>query len=183
MEANLKRRILTALLIVPFLAVVVGWGPPWIFAMLILGVTSLALFEYFNIALPAHPADRKLGVLFGLAVSLLAVIPEVIDRGLCLSVLLVLIFTVYVFVSGKLHDKVVRLGWLLLGGFYIGLLMPNWVFLFRLPNGRSWVFFVFAVIVMGDTVAYFIGRRFGVKKLAPEISPGKTWVGAWAYTL
>jgi phosphatidate cytidylyltransferase len=33
----------------------------------------------------------------------------------------------------------------------------------------------------GDTTAYFIGRLFGVRKLAPEISPGKTVAGAWGY--
>jgi phosphatidate cytidylyltransferase len=182
-EANLKRRILTALVVVPFLVFVVAWGQPWIFTTVVLCVSSLALFEYFNIALPAHPGERKLGVLFGLAVAALAMIPEVIDRGLWLSLLIVSLFTAYIFVSGKLHDKVGRLGRLLLGSFYIGLLMPSWVFLLRFPNGRSWVFLVLAVIITGDTVAYFVGRRFGVKKLAPEISPGKTWAGAWAYTI
>jgi phosphatidate cytidylyltransferase len=151
--------------------------------VVILGVSFLALYEYFSMALPAHPGERKLGVLFGLAVALLAVTPDVVDRGLWLSLLLVLILSAYVFVSGKLYDRVVRLSWLVLGAFYIGLLMPNWVFLFRLPAGRSWVFFIFSVIVAGDTVAYFAGRCFGVKKLAPEISPGKTWVGAWGYLL
>jgi phosphatidate cytidylyltransferase len=112
-----------------------------------------------------------------------AVIPEVSDRGLWLSLLLVLIFSLYVFVSGKLYDRVTRLGWLLLGAFYIGLLMPNWIFLFRSPGGRNWVFFALGVVVTGDTAAYFAGKRFGVKKLAPEISPGKTWAGAWGYTL
>jgi phosphatidate cytidylyltransferase len=182
-EANLKRRILTALVIVPLLVFIVGWGPPWFFTVLVLAVTFLALNEYFSIALPAHPGEGKLGILFGLAVSLVRVFPEITDQELWLSLLLILIFTVYVFVSGNLHEKVVRLGSLLLGGFYIGLLMPNWISLFRFPNGRSWVFFVFGVIVTGDTVAYFAGRRFGVRKLAPAISPGKTWTGAWGYIL
>jgi phosphatidate cytidylyltransferase len=182
-EANLKRRILTALVIVPLLIFVVGWGRPSIFTAVILAVTSLALYEYFHMALPAHPGEQKLGVLFGFVLAVLLVLPDIVHPGHWISLLLVLIFSVYVFVSGKLYDRVIRLGWLLLGGFYIGFLMPNWVFLFRLPSGRSWVFFAFGVVVTGDTVAYFAGKRFGVKKLAPDISPGKTRAGAWGYIL
>jgi phosphatidate cytidylyltransferase len=37
------------------------------------------------------------------------------------------------------------------------------------------------VILMGDAAAYFIGRRFGTRKLAPEISPGKTIEGVFGY--
>jgi phosphatidate cytidylyltransferase len=182
-EANLKRRIVTALVTIPLLIYVVGWGRPSVFTAVVVGVTTLALYEYFSMAFPIHPGEQKLGILFGLCVSVLSVAPGIADWELWLSVLVVLIFSGYVFVSGKLYDKVNRLGWLLLGGFYIGLLMPHWVFLFRLPSGRSWVFFALGVVVAGDTVAYFVGRRFGVKKLAPEISPGKTWAGAWGYML
>jgi phosphatidate cytidylyltransferase len=182
-EANLKRRICTALVVLPLLVSVVGWGPPVLFTALIFVMVSLALYEYFNMALPVHPLERRLGFLFGLAVALLAVLPEISDREVWVSVSLVVIFTAYVFVPGRLHEKVARLGWLLLGAFYIGFLMPHWIFLFRSPSGRSWVFFAFAVVATGDTVAYFAGKRFGVRKLAPEISPGKTWAGAWGYVL
>lgn len=181
MEANLKRRIITALFVVPLVIYVVGWGQPAAFVLVVLGVASLALYEYYHMALPAHSGEQKLGLLFGLAVALLTVAPDIADRELWLALLLVLILSLYVFVSGKLYDRVIRLGWLLLGGFYIGLLMPHWVFLFRYPSGRSWVFFTLTVIAAGDTAAYFAGKRFGVKKLAPEISPGKTWAGAWGY--
>jgi phosphatidate cytidylyltransferase len=180
-EANLKRRSITALVFVPLVIYVVGWGQEMVFAVVVLGVTSLALYEYFHMALPAHPREQKLGFLFGLAVALLTVAPNLANREIWVALVLVLIFSVYVFVSGELYDKIIRLSWLLLGGFYIGLLMPHWVFLFRYPSGRSWVFFTLAVIMAGDTAAYFVGRRFGVRKLAPEISPGKTWAGAWGY--
>jgi len=43
------------------------------------------------------------------------------------------------------------------------------------------VFFVMLIIMSGDSAAYFVGRRFGKIKLAPEISPGKTVEGAVAY--
>lgn len=38
---------------------------------------------------------------------------------------------------------------------------------------------VMAIVWISDTVAYFVGRQFGKRKLAPRISPGKTWEGAW----
>jgi len=60
-------------------------------------------------------------------------------------------------------------------------LVPHLILLFGQPNGRAWVFWLFLVVMAGDTGAYFIGRRFGRHKLAPLLSPGKTVEGAWGY--
>ena len=46
-----------------------------------------------------------------------------------------------------------------------------------LPQGAQWVLFVFALVWMADIGAFFFGRRFGRVRLAPEVSPGKTWEG------
>jgi len=165
------------------MASIVGWAKPWIFTTLVLSVSVLALYEYFAMALPGHPGEQALGMLFGSTVALLSVIPDLSDRELWLSLLLILSFTGYLFVGGSLQERLTRLAWMVLGGFYIGLLTPSWISLFRLPDGRRWVFFVLLVIVAGDTSGYLVGKRFGVKKLAPQISPAKTVAGAWAYTL
>jgi phosphatidate cytidylyltransferase len=104
-----------------------------------------------------------------------------LDAAAWLSAVLLIGFAAYLFTAGKLVERLNRLLFTLLGGFYIGYLFPQWVLLFRQPHGRAWVFWVLLVIMVGDTVAYFIGRRFGTRKLAPEISPGKTVEGAWGY--
>lgn len=47
-----------------------------------------------------------------------------------------------------------------------------------IQDGRWWLIFLVVVTKMTDTGAYFIGKQFGKNKLAPYISPGKTWEGA-----
>jgi phosphatidate cytidylyltransferase len=47
------------------------------------------------------------------------------------------------------------------------------------PDGSHWVLWMILVVTFADIGAYFTGRRFGRNKLAPEVSPGKTWEGFW----
>jgi phosphatidate cytidylyltransferase len=60
-------------------------------------------------------------------------------------------------------------------------LVPAWVALARLrtdlPRGAEWILFAFVLVWMADIGGYFFGRRFGRTKLAPNVSPGKTWEG------
>ncbi|MGH8218859.1 MAG: phosphatidate cytidylyltransferase [Steroidobacteraceae bacterium] len=62
-------------------------------------------------------------------------------------------------------------------------LVPAWVALMRLrldmPRGAQWTLFVLILVWVADIGAFFFGRRFGKKRLAPEVSPGKTWEGAF----
>jgi len=62
------------------------------------------------------------------------------------------------------------MGWLLL--------LPAWMALIDLRHiSPMVVLLVILVVAIADSAAYFSGKRFGKHKLAPEISPGKTWEG------
>src|SRR5262249_40435002 len=60
-------------------------------------------------------------------------------------------------------------------------LVPSWLALVRLrltlPDGAQWVLFALVLVWVADIGAFFFGRLFGRVRLAPEVSPGKTWEG------
>lgn len=64
-----------------------------------------------------------------------------------------------------------------------GALVSSWLLLValhgRAPDGPYWVLFVLALVWAADTGAFFAGRRLGRRKLAPAVSPGKTWEGVF----
>jgi phosphatidate cytidylyltransferase len=65
-----------------------------------------------------------------------------------------------------------------LGGiFYIGWIGAYFMSLRSLPEGQWWMLVVLAGVMLADSGAYFIGRKFGRHKLAPRLSPKKTWEG------
>ena len=61
-------------------------------------------------------------------------------------------------------------------------LVPAWIALVRLRqlvHGAQWVLFTLLLVWGADIGAYFAGHRFGHSRLAPQVSPGKTWEGVW----
>ena len=69
--------------------------------------------------------------------------------------------------------------WGVAGVLYFGLLASHFVLLRESGNGRDWLLFVVLTVWITDTGAYFVGRLVGRHKLAPAISPAKTWEGAF----
>ncbi len=171
-------RVITALVGIPLIIFIIGWGRSWHFSLLVFLVMTVALWEYYSFAFPDIRVKRILGILFGILVSFGVFFPGFTDPGLWLAGVTIIAFSIHLFFSEKIEERYKHLGWTLLGTLYLGYLIPHMVLLYGSPDGRAWVFFVLLVVMAGDTAAYYVGSYFGKKKLFAEISPGKTVEGA-----
>ena len=89
----------------------------------------------------------------------------------------------FAYLVWQVHHARERLGWrswAITAGvaMYTGGLLAFAPLLRGLDQGMEWVLLVILVTFANDTSAFFIGRRFGRRPLAPRISPGKTWEGS-----
>ena len=115
---------------------------------------------------------------FAATLGYLEVELAIADRTAIAIGFIALILLVEMVVTSRfpLIDKIRRNLILSYGAFaVIGVTMLP--FLVSLDQGRELLAFVILVVFAADTGAYFVGRAFGKRKMAPRISPGKTWEG------
>jgi phosphatidate cytidylyltransferase len=176
MTGVMRARAITALVALPPLVFIVGFGPLWLFSTLVFVATALALREYYLLVVPGSTQWRFAGMLLGLATAWVVTFtgPSWTTEPL-LAGAFIGCFCWTLLSKGKTESR--RLGWFLLGLVYLGGFLSHFVLLAELPRGREWMFFVLLTVMAADTGGYFIGTLFGKRKLAPRLSPGKTVEG------
>ena len=172
-------RWLTAAVALPLLAVIIGLGPGWLFLVLILLVTAGGLLELLNLTL-AGTANwlRVVAFTMGLMFPLATYWQGVLGLTLATVGVLFIVLLVHLFLYAKQQAVLSSLGAVTFSQFYIPFLLSHAMLLFVLPSGRRWIFFILLVIFAGDTGAYYVGHRWGKRKLWRSVSPGKTIEGA-----
>ena len=177
----LAQRVLSALVGIPILVALVVWGPTWLFTVLVLLLAVGAQFELYGMFADAGvEADRAAG----LALGALVVLAFAADRPVLLPLALSLAVIVVV-ALGLRRDAGAERAWAgvtltLLGVCYCAWLLGHAIWLRALPGGRVLTLFALGVTWCGESAAYFVGRRFGRRPLAPRVSPGKTVEGGVA---
>ncbi|MDD5175649.1 MAG: phosphatidate cytidylyltransferase [Sterolibacterium sp.] len=173
----LKARIVTALILASGLLAALFLLPRLGTVAVFIAVLSVAAWEWAGL-LKAGGRERKL---FGLATAMLCA--AIYASGMTTALLVALWAAAVVFWL-LLVPLWFRCRWALHAdtmGFLVGwlLLIPSWAGMVTLHERSPWLLLAaLALIWVADIAAYFSGRAFGRHKLAPSISPGKTWEGA-----
>ena len=173
----LKQRVLAASVLVPGFLLALFFSSPPVWMVLMCIVTLLAAWEWARMA--GFAAAGRWGYTLLTATLLTAyflfgvdVIPQAFIWGV------VSVFWIALVPLWLLRHWIVRQRGLLAGAGLI-LLLPTCLAFVALREQSVWLLLFLMVLVwVADIAAYVFGRAFGKHKLAPRISPGKTWEGA-----
>jgi len=180
-------RVITAIIVLPVLIASI-WLPQLELLFVAMAATAMmiGLYEFWMLSSKRDAkAQRELGTLF--AVALLTAfyfnapvewpaLPLMILVGFVISAL------AGAMMKGAPFERMIpATGATVLGVCYVVLLGSHLIALragFPMPLAARLLSFFFLVLMGSDTAAYYTGRAFGRRKLAPSVSPGKTWEGA-----
>jgi len=170
------KRVLTALLLIPLFCYLILWAPPWAFLAAVTAVAFLCFREYA--ALAALHEIPKIGLFGYVAGVVLLFIPE-LDAAF---VVLVAILAMALALRARDLTEALPYGaTMLLGVVYVFGSLRCGIDLRGID--KYWLFFALSLNWAGDIAALYIGRLTGRHKLAPRISPAKSWEGSIASIL
>lgn len=173
------KRILTAVVLIPLVLVLVFLGSRWLVTLATAVLAGLAAWEYLGMAERSGTRPPRIAVLVAIAALFLgnffyfeetAVIFGVLSLGLLLCC------TFSSAIEMVMADAAISVFCF----FYVGLTLLALPALREEANGPSLVVFLLFVVWAGDIAALYVGRSLGRHKLAPSISPNKTWEGTAA---
>ena len=175
----LRQRVFTALTLILIAVGAVIWSST-AFALVATAVLGFALAEWLQLT----GATRTASVIVALSVAVILIVMLVAARDvIALAVLplaalasaIWLIIVVLVMQPGAMSFRLPPPAGMTLA---VVLVLAAWLALMQLLlQGAATLLSVLLIVWIADTAAYFAGRAFGRRKLAPHISPGKTWAG------
>ena len=178
----LKQRVITAVVLLALLLPALFASVAWPFALLTLAMIGAAGWEWGRL----NGAPGALSIAMGLLLA--AACAAALWAGWAAQAPSVVwwVATLVWVLGGALALKVGPTGWPRLSPplrWVLGL-VALWTAWLALANakttGINFILSVFCLVWAADIAAYFGGRAFGKRKLAPAISPGKSWEGVWS---
>lgn len=193
------KRVLTAVVLVPLVLLVVFRAPLWLFTVVVGVVMLLGLHEYLKIVkgygiIPVRLAAYALSVFMILATSLSTYSQYLGVRKyasyfstfpvLYWAILLIpLIFGIPIVFRRDLGMALSPGAASAFGVLYVAMPLTLLIHMRWTPGRSVFIILVLFTVWAGDIAAYYAGKTFGRHKLAPVVSPNKTWEGAIASLL
>ena len=177
---SLLKRTFTAAVLLAAVFAVVQYAPRWGFFLFGQAFLLAALLEFYNLAgRNGLRPQRPLGVAMALLVSASFYFRSIpLEAALFGGLLAAAFYLVVAFNSQeKLPHFPAAFAITALGTLYISFPF-NFLYWIRTDAGPFYLYFLFAVIFLGDTGAFFVGKTIGRNKMTPVASPNKTWEGS-----
>ncbi|MBM7423256.1 phosphatidate cytidylyltransferase [Spongiibacter marinus] len=185
----LKQRIITAVVIVAALLAAMAFLSAGQLSLLFAGIVLVAAWEWADLS-DLRPQVARLAYVLAIGALIASVYALMGDVASWSTAALQELFVAacvwwavallwvkgYPVSAGLWGSRPVRI---VMG---VAVLLPTWLalsYLRNLPNGAWLLLMLVALVAIADIGAYFFGRRFGKAKLAPAVSPGKSWAGFW----
>ncbi|WP_322488756.1 phosphatidate cytidylyltransferase [Chloroflexus sp.] len=185
-------RIASVVVLLPLIIAGVWWPPTT--ALLAGLVIALAIGELFVIFRHGGYAPRLIeGIAIGWLICAATFFQPLTTIDLALVVVFGSIIGAFIAEIARRDRQTSLLSWALTfaGAYYVGGLLSSylllrqlesplqggWLAFAHIPPGAAWVFFTLAITWLQDTGAFFVGRAFGRTKMAPVLSPKKSWEG------
>lgn len=194
----LKERLLSAVIMIAVVLCALFWLPPLFFTVALAAIVVIGMWEWAQFAGFKRPIARALVAFMtiGLLIFPIFAATDAIKVGrfltdetipllfaACIWWGIALIFVLTYPNSAAIWSKSVSakfvFGFLTLIPFFIATLALRFHHYNSSPyQGTLLLLYVFLLVWAADSGAYFFGRAFGKHKLAPKVSPGKSWEGA-----
>ena len=171
------KRIFTALVLIPMVLALVLLGPLWLVTAVTAGVAALAGWEFIGLAERVGAKPPRIAVLVAI-LALFAGTYEYPDQTTAIFGILALGLLVYCTFSIPVDQVTAEASVSIFCLVYTGLTLSAVPALRAESNGPSLVIFLLCVVWAGDIIALYVGRAWGRHKLAPTLSPNKTWEGS-----
>ncbi len=170
------KRLLTALALIAGAIYLIWFASVNVFIGAALTISVLCYWEFSGLV--TGLGIRRPGIIGALIGCAIIFFP---DKILWISFLFLVIQLILLLRRDELRTIVPEAACMFLGAFYS---FAPWHFAVELRSKSvHLLFFALALNWVGDSAAYYVGRKFGKHKLAPTISPGKSWEGAAASIL
>ncbi|MBO1263681.1 phosphatidate cytidylyltransferase [Proteiniclasticum sp. SCR006] len=172
----MNSRYLGALVLIPILALLLVGG--WFLKITVLFLSIRALYEYFHVLeKKGHKPVRILGYAAWLGYFLVLLFTDQPQNHLS-AILAILLAVGFVYMVFSEEVSIADIGITIAGVLYTVVLFGFLVLLSEKENGQYYVYSVFIISWVCDTLAYYSGRLFGRHKLIERVSPKKTVEGA-----